>query len=91
MAASVNAGGNPIQIVSCSAARGGQAVDGLDAAGDYIEWDLTLTQEFTFRDSLRSAGTIGLRRQFALHFLPGAGGPAVACDTLTTSAGRGIT
>jgi hypothetical protein len=89
--ASMNVGGSPIQMVGCSAARGGLAVDGVDYAGDYIEWSLSLAQEFVFRDSLRSAGAVGLVRRYAVLFLPAGGGPPVASDTLTTTPGLGIT
>jgi len=85
-----NVGGNAIVTVLCGAARGGLAVDGVDWVGDWIEWNLTLPEEFTFRDSLRSAGAIGLVRKFVVLFLPAAGGPPVAGDTLTTSAGAGF-
>ncbi len=88
---SVDAGGALITIVGCSAARGGLAVDGLDVAGDYIEWNLSLAQPFSFRDSLRSAGAIGLVRKYAILFLPAGGGSPVASDTLTTPAGLGVT
>jgi hypothetical protein len=89
--AALDVGGNPIGIVGCSAARGGLAVDGVDYAGDYLEWSLSLTRTFVFRDSLRSAGAVGLVRKYAILFLPAAGGSPVATDTLTTSPGLGIT
>ncbi len=85
------AGGALITVVSCSAARGGLAVDGLDVPGDYLEWPLTLTHPLVFRDSLRSAGAIGLTRRYAVLFLPAAGGAPVAGDTLTTVQGLGVT
>jgi len=88
---SMNVGGNPIQMVGCSAARGGLAVDGVDYEGDYIEWSLSLAQEFVFRDSVRSAGAVGLVRRYAVLFLPAGGGPPAASDTLTTTPGLGIT
>jgi len=90
MVASHNVGGGAIGYVSCGAARGGLAVDGVDTPGDYIEWPLTLAQDFVFRDSLRTAGSIGVVRQFAILFLPSGGGPPVAADTLITLPGAGI-
>jgi hypothetical protein len=85
-----NAGGDPIRVVSCSGARGYLAVDGVDFAGDYVEWDVHLPAEYTFRDSLRTAGATGLVRKFIVQFYPGAGGPAVLSDTLTTLPGAGV-
>ncbi len=66
MTSFLNLGGSAITVVGCSAARGGLAVDGVDFAGDYLEWPLTLAQDFVFRDSLRTAGGIGVVRQFAV-------------------------
>lgn len=86
----LNLGGNPIALASCTAARGGLAVDGVDYVGDYIEWPLTLEEDFVFRDSLRTAGGTGVVRQFAILFLPLGGGEPAAAETLTTPAGLGI-
>lgn len=86
----LDVGGSSIQIVACSAARGALAVDGVDWPGDWIAWDLSLTEDFYFRDSLRTAGSIGLTRTFVVQFLPAAGGPPVATDTLRTPPGAGV-
>ena len=90
MAAWHNIGGLAIVPVSCGAARGGLAVDGVDNPGEYIEWPLTLTQDLVFRDSLRTAGATGVVRNFTIQFLPAAGGPPVATENLTTPPGAGI-
>jgi hypothetical protein len=90
LTAMLNLGGNAINYVSCGAARGGLAVDGVDYEGDYIEWPLTLEQDFVFRDSLRTAGATGVVRQFAILFLPSGAGEPAAAETLTTPAGLGI-
>jgi hypothetical protein len=90
MSGAHNAGGAAISYVGCTAARGGLAVDGVDSPGDYIEWPLSLAQDFVFRDSLRTAGAIGVVRQFAILFLPAGGGPPAASDTLVTLPGAGI-
>jgi hypothetical protein len=90
MAGAYNTGGTPIGMVSCAAARGALAVDGVDTPGEYIEWPLTLTQDLVFRDSLRTAGPTGVVRNFTIEFLPAGGGPPVATENLTTPPGAGI-
>jgi hypothetical protein len=90
MTAWYNTAGLGIVPVSCGAARGGVAVDGVDAPGEYIEWPLTLTQDLVFRDSLRTAGATGVVRNFTIQFLPAGGGPPVATENLTTPPGAGI-
>ena len=90
MTAWYNTAGLSIVPVSCGAARGGVAVDGVDTPGEYIEWPLTLTQDLVFRDSLRTAGATGVVRNFTIQFLPAAGGPPVATENLTTPPGAGI-
>ena len=53
--ASHDEGGIPIQVVTCSAASGGRAVEGFDYPGDWLEVTLTIgTGSFT--DNIRSAG-----------------------------------
>ena len=87
----LNVGGSPITSVICGAARGGLALDGIDWAGDYIEWEIFLPEEFSFRDSLRTAGAVGLVRTFIVQFyMSGIGGPPILSDTLVTPAGLGI-
>jgi hypothetical protein len=54
--ASHNAGGDPIVVVSCSAASGGYAVEGVDSIGDWIELVLNVPVIYGYADSLRSAG-----------------------------------
>jgi hypothetical protein len=53
-------GGNTIGVVSCSAASGGQAVEGFDYPGDWIELVLTLGNNGSYADILRSAGVTGI-------------------------------
>ena len=57
--ASYNAGGDPIVVVSCSAASGGYAVEGFDSPGDWIELVLNVPATYGYADSLRSAGNFG--------------------------------
>jgi hypothetical protein len=85
--------GETICVATCdSTSSGGKAADGLDCPGDFIQWDLYLPEPMVFRDSLRSAGDVGLRRQYVIQFLPSGGhGPMAAVDTLTTGPGRGLT
>jgi hypothetical protein len=87
----LNVGGSPITSVICGAARGGMGLDGIDWAGDYIEWEIFLPEEYSFRDSLRTAGAVGLVRTFVVQFyMSGIGGPPILSDTLVTPAGLGI-
>ncbi len=89
--ASLDLGGDPIRITTCVDARGGLAVNGVDYQGDYIQWSLSLPSSFVFRDSLRSAGAVGLVRRFVVLFLPAGGSTPVAADTLVTPPGKGMT
>jgi hypothetical protein len=84
-----NAGGDPIEPVVCASARNTMGMEGLDYPGDYVEWLLVLPEGLTFRDSLRSAGAIGLVRQFIVEFLY-ALESSQPRDTLTTPPGSGV-
>jgi hypothetical protein len=53
--ASHDEGGAVIQWVTCTAASGGKAVEGLDYPGDWIELTLVIWNG-SFCDSIRSAG-----------------------------------
>jgi hypothetical protein len=53
--ASHNEGGAPIQKVTCGAASGGEAVEGFDYPGDWIEVTVTIGNG-SFTDKIRSAG-----------------------------------
>jgi hypothetical protein len=55
--ASHNEGGNSIVWVSCSAASGGKALEGIDYPGDWIEVSLNVWNG-SFTDELRSAGLL---------------------------------
>jgi hypothetical protein len=54
--ASHNAGGDPIVVISCSAASGNYAVEGFDSPGDWIELVLNVPAIYGYVDTLRSAG-----------------------------------
>jgi hypothetical protein len=49
-------GGVALNVVSCSGASGGQAVEGFDFPGDWIEVILEVPENGSFCDSLRSGG-----------------------------------
>ena len=51
-------GGNVIQRVTCGAASGGEAVEGFDHPGDWIEVVFELGAPGSFTDTLRSAGLL---------------------------------
>lgn len=84
-------GGVPIGIVSCSAASGFRAVDGLDVDGEWLQLQFTLDAPACFVDSVRSAGAAGVVRKFAISLDPVPAGESGAADTLTTVPGAGIT
>jgi hypothetical protein len=90
---SLNEGGDFISVGTCeTGASGGKFVIGVDYPGDWIEMNVNVPQPIFFRDSLISGGDVGLRRKFAILFLPAGGhGPIPATDTLTTGPGHGIT
>jgi hypothetical protein len=51
-----DAGGLTIYVTGCSGASGGQAVEGFDTPGDWIELKLDIAENGAFIDSLRSGG-----------------------------------
>lgn len=83
-------GGYPVSVVSCSGASGGLAVDYLDRAGEWIELALSLPEETTFADSLRSGQLIGRSAVLRIEFFPAEALEPVARDSVTTLQGRGI-
>jgi hypothetical protein len=54
--ASNDIGGAVIQTVLCSAASGGEAVEGFDTPGEWIEVILNASHAGSFADWIRSAG-----------------------------------
>jgi hypothetical protein len=57
--ASHDEGGLEINVVDCSGAGGGQAVEGFDFPGDWIEIILIVDENESFSDNLRSGGDLG--------------------------------
>ena len=57
--ASHDQGGVAIYVTTCSGASGGRAVEGFDFPGDWIEVVLTVGQNYSFSDKLRSGGNSG--------------------------------
>ena len=85
-----NLGGITIQKVSCDGALNGRAIDGLDVPGEWIQWHLTLTEPFCFVDSLHSAGTTGVIREFVTEYIPDPPAGTAARDTVFTVPGSGV-
>jgi hypothetical protein len=84
--------GEAIRPATCAeGCSGGAGVDGVDCAGDWLMFDVNIPEAIIFRDSLRSAGDVGLRRKFSVEFYPQGSWTAQAADTLTTRPGTGIT
>jgi len=54
--ASHDVGGTAIYITGCSGASQGLAVEGFDTPGEWIELKLTIPENGSFTDSLRSGG-----------------------------------
>jgi hypothetical protein len=89
--ASHNISGGDIYIRGCSAASEGYAVDGLDREGEWIQLALELPEGFCFVDSVRSAGSLGTIRRYAIHFESISPVLLWATDSVTTPPGSGIT
>lgn len=88
--ASHNVGGGQIVLAACNyGASGGRAIEGLDWNGDYVEYLLTLSQEFCFVDSLRSAGRVGSFREFVMEFFREDEPGFSSADTLVSPPGGG--
>ncbi len=83
-------GAIPIQIKVCSGASQGLAVDGLDVAGEWIAWEISLVERYCFRDSLRSAGSVKAVRTFITQFERMPYEEIVDADTVVTLPGSGI-
>lgn len=88
-------GGNGSRIgrVGCSSASEGQAVDGLDVPGEYVEWNFPVAEAGCFVDSLCSAGGAppnGMVREFTIQvFAQGSTEPLYE-DGITTIEGNGV-
>jgi hypothetical protein len=89
MVASYNAGGSSIYITTCSGASGGQAVDGIDTPGDWIEVVIDLAGAGSYADSLRSAGLLDAESDLTSTVIGGGMGGADLVSSYHTS-GLGI-
>lgn len=56
--ASNDIGGTVIYVTSCSGASGGQAVEGFDTPGEWIEVVVNVPAAGSYADSIRSAGLL---------------------------------
>jgi hypothetical protein len=85
---SYNAGGTEFYTTPCGGATNGLGLEGYDYAGDYIDLELVVTQEGTYRDSLRTAADDMV---IASHIVTlfGPGGETVGTSTYQTE-GWGI-
>jgi hypothetical protein len=86
-----NIGNGDITIAPCAAASGHYAIDGLDYQGEWIELSLLILEEQCFYVAVRSAGLLGVIRDFAVEFIPEAPATSSGTDSLTTIPGGGIT
>jgi hypothetical protein len=87
---SYDSGGRPVEDVDCSGASGGKALEGIDLAGEWISWDVTVDQQAEVRGRVRSAGEAGAVRGYTLSVWYEDGSEMVLSQTVTTPAGTGI-
>jgi hypothetical protein len=87
---SLNLGGEAVHVVVCESASGGLAVQGVDTAGEWISFPLEVEEPIAFRDSLRSAGALGIVRTHVVEFRAAGSGVLIESDTLVTPPGLGI-
>ena len=85
-----NIGNGAITVAYCAAASGHYAIDGLDYQGEWIELSLLILEEQCFYVAVRSAGLLGVIRDFAVEFIPEASASS-GTDSLSTIPGGGIT
>lgn len=71
---SFNTGGAIIEVVGCSGASGGYAVEGFDSPGEWLEFTLTTPEPGAYGDTLRSAGLYGYDSDLRLTIMGGAQG-----------------
>jgi hypothetical protein len=83
-----NVGGREYTVEPCSYASGGNVLEGMDADGDYLEWNFSVEGEFCFAESLRSAGSLQLVRTFVVTIRDEEDN-LHALDTLVTRPGLG--
>ncbi len=83
-------GGITIQHANCEGALDGRAIDGLDLPGEWIQWHLTLTEPFCFVDSLHSAGTTDVVREFVTEYISDPLWETAGQDTVFTAPGAGV-
>ena len=82
--ASHDSGGSSIVIVPCASASGGQAVDGFDHVGDWIEVVVSVSQVGAYADSLRSAGDTGRLSEIGATIFGGGPGGSDLSSTYDT-------
>jgi hypothetical protein len=88
--ASHNVGGLSIYVTGCSGASGGMAVEGFDSPGEWIELKLTVPENGTFTDSLRSGGLLNEQSDIrATIYGAGAVGDDLVSDFHTIGYGVG--
>lgn len=87
--ASHDIGGAVIQTVSCSAASGGEAVEGFDTPGEWIEVVLNVSHVGSYADWIRSAGLTGYESDLQSTVFGGGPGGADLVSTYHT-VGLGI-
>jgi hypothetical protein len=86
-----NVGGDPITVVSCGAASGGRALEGLDETGDWVEFDFNLPAGAVLTDSIRCASPDQTSWQFLVEFYAEGSDDPVASNQHAKVTGRGIT
>lgn len=79
-----------INVVTCSAASGGKALEGLNTLGDWAEIRVTFDTQTCFVDSVRCASPLLSSWQFLVEFRPEDSPDPVASSEHTSVAGRGV-
>jgi len=85
-----NIGQSLIGVVSCSDASGGHAIGGVDVPGEWIAWQVALQERTCFVDSLRTAGGDGIKREWAVLYIPDPPAETAAGDSTWTMPGGGV-
>ena len=82
-------GGDPLTRTYCSAASGGEAVEGFDWVGEWIEVTLSTPEVGAYADTLRSAGLYGIQSDVRI-IIYGAGQGGETLVSYYTPVGLGI-
>ncbi len=84
-----DAGGTPIQKVTLSGCSGGYILTGLDAPGEWVQYNVSPLAYGYYSFNLAARGDFGAEYEFRLVFTPSGSGTVQAVDFIFMGQGYG--